>query len=70
MNEQLNIFRQEYHNTRVTQHEDRLVYKTFHNNADKASESANALISLLNLNLVAIPTKHWPKESFIITIKK
>lgn len=63
---QLEKFRESYHSVRVAVYHDYLCYKCNKGMSDKAAFVANALIEKLNLDLVAISTSNFTKDSYII----
>lgn len=63
---QLEKFRIAYDSMMVNVYDDFMVYSTPIGMADLISRSANKLIEELNLDLVAIPNKSYPSDSFVI----
>lgn len=66
----LEAFRLKYSSTRVTVHDDYLIYKTANGVAKRASVDANEVIYDLGLNLIAKPTSFNRLDSFIVQEKR
>lgn len=61
---QLEKFREVYPSTRVTVHDDFIVYKVRKGTADKSAKGANELIQQYGLDLTAMATGFPNKDSF------
>ena len=66
INKQFETFRVSFYSRSVTVYANSMVYRTPNGLADKICEDANNLIRKLNLDLVAIPTTLYKKDSFHI----
>lgn len=69
LKDHLEIFRKEYHSTKVNVFANCLVYKTADNHSLKAADMANDLINKLSLPLIAESTTTFRKDSFIVKAK-
>lgn len=63
---QLTTFMEKYPSKKVTVYNDMLVYSVKRGLAQRAAVSANITINMLGLDLVAIASKTWPNDSFIV----
>lgn len=68
--DELERFRLRYPSTRVTVHDDYMIYKTAAGTAKRASIDANEVILDLGLSLVAKPTNLYKLDSFIVQEKR
>lgn len=66
MDTPLDKFRKGYNSTKVTQYDHYLVYKVKMGQAHIWAEDANKVIEVLRLPLVAIPSRIYPRDTFIV----
>ena len=65
----LERFRTSYNSTKVTQYPDYLVYKVRQGQSEVWAEDANKVIQALRLPFVAIPSKTYPRDTFVVQLK-
>lgn len=63
----LEKFREKYDSTRVTVYPNFLVYNTERGFSGEGVKSANKVIAILGVDLIAVETKFLSKDSFTVT---